>query len=150
MLKKTITYTDYDGKERTEDFYFHLTKAEVIQWLTTNGDYTIDKVLERLTKKSRGRDIIDIFEDLIKRSYGEKSEDGRRFIKSPEVLANFVETEAYSVLFTELVLDANKAAEFFSKILPSDIGDAIDKVQKEHPNATPEELTAIVTGSGTI
>lgn len=149
MFKKTITYTDYDGKERTEDFYFHLTKAEVIQWLTTNGDYTIDKVLDRLTKKSRGRDIMDIFDDLIKRSYGEKSEDGRRFVKNPEILANFVETEAYSVLFTELVLDANKAAEFFSKILPSDIGDAIEKIQKEHPDATPEQLKELVAGSAT-
>ena len=147
MFKKTITYTDYDGKERTEDFYFHLTKAEVIQWLTTNGDYTIDKVLERLTKKSQGRDIINIFEDLIKRSYGEKSDDGRRFVKNPEILANFVETEAYSALFTELVLDANKAAEFFSKILPSDIGDAIEKIHKEHPNATPEQLKELSAGS---
>lgn len=143
MLKKTITYTDYNGQERTEDYYFNLNKAEIIEWLTTAGDYTLDEVLEQMTKKMDVKGIMEAFRDLIYRAYGEKSLDGRRFIKTPEVKANFMETEAYSVLFTELVTDAKKAADFFNAIIPQDIGKEVERIMSEHPNATPEELRAI-------
>lgn len=144
MLKKTITYPDYNGQVRTEDFYFNLNKAEIIEWLTTTGDYTIDEVLTQMSKKMNARGIMEAFRDLIYRAYGEKSLDGRRFIKTPEVKANFMETEAYSVLFTELVTDAKKAAEFFNAIIPTDLGKEVDKIMAAHPNATPEELRQIV------
>ena len=101
MLKKTITYTDYEGVERTEDFYFNLNKAEVIKWLTTSGGYTIDKLLQRLVKEDNAKQVMVIFEDLIKMSYGEKSLDGKRFVKNDELWEAFSQTEAYSELFIE-------------------------------------------------
>lgn len=151
MLKKTITYVDYDDQERTEDFYFNLNKAEIIEWLATKGDYTIDVVLEQMRKKMNARGIMEAFRDLIYRAYGEKSLDGRRFIKTPEVKANFMETEAYSALFTELVTDAQAAADFFNGIIPKNLGDEVKKIMKEHPDATPEELRQIATnGNATV
>lgn len=140
MYKRTITYEDYDGKTRTEDFLFYLTKAEIIKWLTTSGDYTLDKVLMKLTKEQNGQEIMKVFEDLIKMSYGEKSIDGRRFSKSPEILANFVETEAYSILFTELCSDAEKAAAFVNAVIPKDLAAAVAELEKKYPNGIPAEL----------
>lgn len=140
MLKKTITYEDYDSNKRTEDHYFNLNKAEVIKWLTTSGDYTLDKVLERLSTERNGKKIMEIFEDLIHLSYGKKSLDGRKFEKTEEIWNDFYQTEAYSVLFTELVTDAKKAADFVNKIIPKDLADEVEKIIKEHPEGIPDAL----------
>lgn len=140
MYKRTIEFVDYDGQVRKEDHYFHLNKAEVIKWLTTSGDYTLDKVLERLSKERNGKKIMDIFEDLIRRSYGRKSLDGRKFEKTDEIWNDFYQTEAYSVLFTELVTDANKAADFVNRIIPKDLADEITKIIRENPDGIPDEL----------
>lgn len=140
MYKKTITFTDYNGENRTEDFFFNLSKADVIKWLTTSGDYTLDKVLERLSKERNGKKIMEIFEDLIHRSYGQKSIDGRKFEKTEEIWNDFYQTEAYSVLFTELVTDAKKASEFVNKIIPKDLADEVEKIIKDNPDSIPDEL----------
>lgn len=140
MLKKTITYEDYDSNKRIEDHYFNLNKAEVIKWLTTSGDYTLDKVLERLSTERNGKKIMEIFEDLIHLSYGKKSLDGRKFEKTEEIWNDFYQTEAYSVLFTELVTDAKMAADFVNKIIPKDLADEVEKIIKEHPEGIPDAL----------
>lgn len=140
MYKRSITFTDYNGQERTEDHYFNLSKAEVIKWLTTSGDYTLDKVFEKIVAKRNGKEIMKIFDELIYMSYGEKSLDGRRFDKSEEVKKNFMETEAYTVLFTELVTDAKKAAEFINKIIPQDMADSIKEIYEKYPEGIPDEL----------
>lgn len=140
MLKKEITYVDYDGNERTETFYFNLSKAETIQWLTTSGDYTLDKVFLKLAAEKNGKEVMKIFENLIYMSYGEKSLDGRRFIKSEEVKRNFMETEAYSVLFTELVTDAKRASDFMKAILPNDMGSDINRILEENKDGLPAEI----------
>lgn len=140
MYKKTITYTDYDGNKRTEDHYFNLTKAEIIKWLTTSGDYTLDKVFEKLSSERNGREIMNIFEGLITMAYGKKSLDGRRFDKSEEAKRDFLETEAYSVLFSELVTDASKAAEFMNNIIPNELAEEIEKVMKENPEGISAEI----------
>ena len=140
MLKRVIEYVDYDGNPRKEDFYFHLNKAEMIQWLTMSGDYTLDKVMMRLVRERNGRKIMEIIEDIIKRSYGEKSLDGRQFVKSEELTRSFMQTEAYSILFTELVTNGDKAAEFISGIFPKEVTDEIEEAIKNNPNGIPDEL----------
>lgn len=140
MYKRVISYEDFDGNERTEEHYFNLTKAEVVSWLTTEGDYTMDKVLEKLYKENDRKSIMKIFEDLIYMSYGKKSLDGRRFDKSEEVKRDFMETEAYSTLFMELISDASKAAEFVNGIVPKDISEAIGKMVKENADGVPDAL----------
>lgn len=140
MYKKTIAFTDYAGKELTEDFYFNLNKAELIKWLTTSGDYTLDKVLERLSKERNGKKIMEIFEDLIHLSYGRKSLDDRKFEKTEEIWNDFYQTEAYSILFTELVTDAKKAADFVNKIIPRDLADEVEKIIRDNPDGIPDAL----------
>ena len=118
MLKKTITYTDYDGNERTEDFYFNLTKAEVaeMEMSYTGG---MEKMLRKIVAEKDSKRIVEVFKDLILRSYGEKSADGKRFIKNQELRDAFAQTEAYSELFMELASDAEAAAAFVNGILPT-------------------------------
>lgn len=120
MLKKTITYTDYNGLERKEDFYFNLSKAEIATMeMSTEGG-----LAEMITKVVEAKDqvaIIKIFKDLVLNSYGEKSSDGKRFIKSEELSTAFSQTEAYSIIFMELATDAEKAAEFVNGIIPADM-----------------------------
>lgn len=117
MLKKTMTYTDYDGNERTEDFYFNLSKAEIGEMeLSINGG--LEAMLNRIIQERDNAKIVATFKDLILRSYGKKSDDGRRFIKSPELSEEFSQTEAYSDLFMELASNADSAAAFVNGIMP--------------------------------
>lgn len=147
MLKKTITFEDYDGNKRTEDHFFNLNKAEVIKLLSMGGDYTLDKLLSKLSSERNTKKIMEIFEDLIHASYGRKSLDGRRFEKSEEIWKEFSETEAYSILFTELVSDAKIAADFINGILPRDMADEIAKIVKDNPNGIPAEVKDYLVGS---
>lgn len=118
MLKKTITYTDYNGVERTEDFYFNFSKAEIAELeMSTTGGLT--KTIERVVAAQDTAALIKIFKDLVLQAYGEKSADGRRFIKSKELSEGFSQTEAYSILFMELATNAESAAEFMNGIVPA-------------------------------
>lgn len=126
MLKKTITYTDYNGLERTEDFYFNLTKAELVKMeLGTAGG--LGEAMQKIANGMDAPKIVQFFEDFVLTAYGEKSDDGRRFIKNDEVRENFKCTEAYSILFMELSHDADKAAEFLNGIIPKDLADELAK-----------------------
>lgn len=131
MLKKTITYTDFDGNERTEDFYFNLTKAEAMEMeMSTDGGF--HKLLTKIVAEKDTKRIIEHFKDLILRAYGVKSPDGKRFIKNEEIRDSFAQTEAYSVLFMELATNAEASAAFVNGILP-----AITKPNKpDQPPAT--------------
>ena len=120
MYKKVMTYTDYNGEERTEDFYFNLTKAEITEMeLMTDGGLK-DKI-ERITKAKDVPEIIKLFKELILKAYGMKSPDGKRFIKSEKLSEEFSQTEAYSDLFIELATDSGAAAEFVNGIMPNDM-----------------------------
>jgi hypothetical protein len=117
MLKKTITYTDYNGTERTEDFYFNLSKAELMEMeMSTEGGLT--EMIQKIVATQNLPAIIKIFKELILKAYGEKSPDGKRFIKSDELSTAFSQTEAYSQLFMELATDADAAAKFINGITP--------------------------------
>lgn len=149
MLAKTIKFKDYDGQSREETYFFHLNKAETIMWLTTTGEYTLDKVLIRLSEERNGKRIMEVFEDLIHRSYGRKSLDGLQFEKSEEAWLQFKQSEAYSELFTSLVTDAKEASAFVSGILPSDLSKEISKTLRENKDGIPAELQDYVSASTT-
>lgn len=120
MLKKTVTYVDFNGVERTEDFYFNLTKAEVTEMeLSVNGG--LSKMIEEIVKSNDNMRIVNLFKEMVLKAYGEKSEDGRRFIKSEELSKAFSQTEAYSEIFMELALNEGKAADFINGILPANL-----------------------------
>ena len=118
MLKKTISYTDYNGNQRTEDFRFNLTRAEVMEMeLSTTGG--LAEMIERIIAEQNLPEIIKIFKDLILKAYGQVSPDGKRFVKTDELRAEFSQTEAYSILFMELATDAKAAADFVNGIIPA-------------------------------
>lgn len=120
MLKKTITYSDYNGVERTENFYFNLSKAELMEMeLSQAGG--LAEMINKIVAANDAPSIIRVFKDIILKAYGEKSEDGKRFIKSKEISEAFAQTEAYSQLFMELAMDDKAAAEFINGIVPSDV-----------------------------
>ena len=120
MLKKTITYTDYNGVERKEDFYFNLSKAEIMEMeLGTAGGFA--EMIQKIIDAQDGPTIVKIFKDLVLKAYGEKSADGKRFIKSEEISKGFEQTEAYSNLFMELPTDAKAASDFINGIIPVDM-----------------------------
>ena len=120
MLKKTITYEDFDGNKRTEDFYFNLSKAEVLEMeMGISGG--MSQMLNKIIAAQDGGRVIKTFKDIILKAYGEKSPDGKRFIKSEEISTAFSQTEAYSQLFMELATNADAAATFVNSIIPVDI-----------------------------
>lgn len=122
MIKKTITYTDYNGLERKEDFYFNLTEAEVMEMeMSTTGG--LAEMIQKIVNAQDAPAIIKIFKDLVLRAYGEKSADGKRFIKSDEIATAFSQTEAYSILFMRLATDADEAAEFVNGIVPAKLSE---------------------------
>lgn len=125
MLKKTFVYTDYNGIERTEDHYFNLNKAEVMEMeMSTKGG--LAEMIQRIIAAQDAPALIKIFKDLIRKAYGVKSPDGKRFIKNDEVWEEFEQTEAYSQLFMELATDANAASEFINAIVPADLNKQIN------------------------
>lgn len=117
MLKETITYPDYNGNTYTQDFYFNLSEAELAEMqLGVSGGLV--SMYERISSAQDTPAIASEFKKLILMSYGEKSQDGKRFIKSKELSEAFSQTEAYSQLYIELLSDADKASKFFTGILP--------------------------------
>lgn len=132
MLKKKVTYTDYNGVERTEDFYFNLSKAEIMELeLGTTGGFA--EMIQKVVAAQDGPTIVKIFKDLVLKAYGEKSADGKRFVKSDEIATAFSQTEAYSQIFMELATDADAAAKFINGIIPKDMADEVAKQQKNNP-----------------
>lgn len=130
MLKKTVTYTDYNGVERTEDFYFNLTKAEITEMeLSTAGGFA--EMLQKVVAAQDAPSIIKVFKDLVLKAYGEKSPDGKRFVKSEEISTAFSQTEAYSQIFMELATDSKAAAAFVNGIVPGDMKADAAKIAAE-------------------
>lgn len=120
MLVKNITYTDYNGNERTEKFYFNLSKAELIEmeYSATGG---LAQTIEKIVEAQDSPQIMALFKELILKAYGEKSADGKRFMKSKELSEAFSQTEAYVKLFMELATDAKAASDFVNGLIPDDV-----------------------------
>lgn len=137
MIKKTITYTDYNGLERTESYYFNLSKAEVME-MELSADGGMAESIRKIVDAKDAPAIIRVFKDLVLKAYGVKSDDGRRFMKvksdGSRYADEFKETEAYSQIFMELATDAKAAADFVNGIVPSDLAKKAEESQK---NALP-------------
>lgn len=129
MIKKTVTFTDFDGNKRTEDFYFHLTEQELTEWeLSVDGG--LSGVLTRIVNSQDTKTLIGIFKDLLMKSYGVKTPDGRGFVKNEEVLNNFTCTQAFSDIYMELATDDKAAAEFVNGVMPTGLAEKANKEMK--------------------
>jgi hypothetical protein len=132
MLKERMEYTDYNGNKRTEDFYFNLTEAELMEMeLSTSGG--LGDFIQRIIAEQDGKELVKIFKDLILKSVGKKSLDGKRFEKNDVIREEFAQTEAYSDLFMKLATDADAAARFVNGIMPSKYANAGNNVVSEIP-----------------
>lgn len=132
MLKKTVTYVDFNGTERTEDLYFNLTKAELVE-LEVGVDGGMKEMLQKIIAENDRKRIYEYFKRIVLMSYGEKSLDGRRFVKSEEIRNGFAPTEAFSNIVMELSKDANAAGAFINGIMPKELSDAV-AAQKQADN----------------
>ena len=125
MLKKTITYTDFEGNQRTEDHYFNLSKSELMRMeLSTEGG--LGKKLESIAASENVPKLIEMFEMLIKSSYGVKSDDGKKFIKNDKITEEFINSAAYDELFMSLITNTDEAITFFKSIMPGDVQSSMD------------------------
>lgn len=131
MLKKTVAYEDFDGHQRTEDYYFNLTSAEITEMeLSMNGG--LSQLLEKILKENDNKQIIEYFKKIVLMSYGKKSLDGRQFVKNDQIREEFASTAAYSEIFMELATDAEAAAAFVNGIMPKK---ALEKAKTFQPVA---------------
>lgn len=133
MFKKTIKYTDYNGEERKEDFYFNLNKAELLE-MQLSMDGGLKAFLEEIIQTKSTPKLVEMFKKIIMMSYGEKSADGKHFMKSDEIRQKFECSEAYSELFMELATDSDSAAEFVNALLPAGFKPdeaEVEKIRKE-------------------
>ena len=130
MYKRTLTFKDFNGNERTEDFYFHFSKAELME-MEMAKEGGLQNYVEKIVQTQDTPELLKIFKELLLKSYGEKSLDGRKFVKSPELSESFSQTEAYSMLFMELATDDAKAAEFINNVIPSDLQAEVAKIEAE-------------------
>ena len=128
MIKKTITYTDYNGVEHSEDFYFNISRAEMIEMqYGTTGGYS--EMIQAMVKADDVPALTATFTNFIKKAYGEKSLDGKRFMKSEEISDAFVQTEAYSELLMELLTNTDSAIAFINGCFPTDIAKSINDIE---------------------
>lgn len=141
MLKKTITYTDFNGEEVKEDFFFHLSKAELIE-LEMSHNEGLSTALQNIIDANDGKAIMDEMKKIIMMSYGKKSTDGKRFIKNQNLREEFASSEAYSTLFVELVTDADAATIFMDGIIPAGVEEMAEKISKlNEPKPDPTIVT---------
>jgi hypothetical protein len=146
LLKKSITYDTFNDETITEDFYFHLSEADLVEMEMSHAG-GLKQHLEQIVASGDGAAIIFEFKTLIMKAYGKKSDDGKRFLKTEELRQDFLSSRAYSKLFMELATDANKAAEFVNAIVPVNLEQDLAKLQKpdgQQPQIlTPAEVEAM-------
>lgn len=134
MLKKTITYKNlFDDSEITEDFWFHLSAPEAVK-LELSAKGGISDKLKKIVESGDAREILETFESILEAAYGRRSEDGKRFEKSPSLWEEFKQTNAYEKLFFELVTDATASSAFVKGILPADLLTQAAKKNEETPS----------------
>ena len=131
MYKITETYTDYDDNQRTEDFYFNYSEAELtdLQFSVSGG---LAGMIDKIIKTNDMPKLVELFRELIQKAYGQKSNDGRRFMKSPELTKEFTETVAYSQIYMRLATDSKAAQEFINKVVPKSMKDKMQQANQQN------------------
>lgn len=141
MLKRTMTTVDFGGTERTEEYYFNLTRAEIMEMeLNTEGGFV--QMIDRISAAKSQLELAKLFKQIICKSYGVLSPDGRKFIKNDAILADFMATQAYSDLYYKLASDADEASAFFEGILPEDV----KAEMKENPQTNTQPGLMVLEG----
>lgn len=130
MIKKTVTYTDFNGNERTEEFYFHFSEPEILDMETSTEEGYFSTTIRNIIDAKDGLKLSVHMKDLILKAYGVKSPDGKRFIKSNEISEEFSQTEAFSTIFMELITDDKAASEFVNVLVPKSFAKIVNEQKK--------------------
>ena len=138
MYKKNITYTDFNGDERTDVFYFNLSDAEILELQVSYGG-DMSRIMRNMLEKRDAKGLLGIITDLIRASYGEKSSDGKRFMKNQEVKDSFVTTDAYSKLVLELLNDEKEFEKFMTNVIPAAKREALNEMIRKHEQEQADE-----------
>lgn len=131
MIKKTVTYVDFNDTEKTEDLYFHMTQPELVK-LSVSKEGGFERYLQRIIQTENMKEIVDTLDEVIRLTYGEKTVDGR-FEKSPEILKKFVSSEAYNTVFMEVAQSTEAAAEFINGVIPKNLKNQVEENLKQMP-----------------
>lgn len=140
MIKKTVTYHDYNGTQRTEDFYFDLSQDKIVE-MAVSKDGGIEEFLKRIIQTKDQQEIVRMFREYLRLTYGEKSDDGKYFVQNDEVFEKFKSTRAYEKIFMELAFNADAAAEFVNQTIPDDLAKKVAQYRGE----TRQESRLILT-----
>lgn len=143
MYVKNVKYEDYNGEEKEEVLRFHMNKPEVLDWALQDGNASLEQVIMRIIEKRNTKDMMKAFEDLIDRSYGEKTTDGR-FEKDEDILKRFKSSAAYPEFFMLIASDADEAVKFLKGIMPSDISDAIEEATQNGAAGLPDNIRELL------
>lgn len=134
MYSRKVKYEDYDGNQREDECFFNLNKAELLE-LQMSWDGGLEKVLEKIVAEHDQKRMIEMFKMIMLKSYGQKSLDGKRFIKNAQITEEFTQTEAYSELFMLFATDADAASEFINGIIPKSLVEEVQKQELENKNS---------------
>lgn len=143
MYKKNITYTDFNGDERTDAFYFNLSDAEILDLQVSYGG-DMSRIMSNMLEKHDAKGLLGIITDLILTSYGEKSNDGKRFMKNQEIRDGFVTTDAYSKLVLDLLNDEKEFEKFMTNVIPSAKREALTDIIRKREQGETEEPENVV------
>ena len=138
MYKKTITYKDYDGKERTEEHYFNLDEGELMEmYMSVPGGYPA--MLQRVVNEQSEPELFKIFKEIVVKSYGEKTGDGKYFLKEDDdgrpLVRKFLQSKAYSALMMEFMTKTQSFTDFANQIIPADMAKKYGPGAETSPNA---------------
>lgn len=145
MIKQDIKFDDLDGNEVEETFYFHLSRAEISKWALSHEDGDLQEYLTRIVQIEDKKEIIRLFDEIVSMSIGKQSEDRRRFLKSPEITSEFMQSGAYDKFFMRLLTDTGFSIEFINGVMPKDLNEGVKDVelQKEEPAKTLDDYTQL-------
>lgn len=127
MIKKTVTYTDFNGNQRTEDCYFHFSEPEILDMETSTEEGYFTTTIREIIDAKDGLKLSVHMKDIMLKAYGIKSPDGKRFIKSKEISEEFAQTEAFSTIFMELITDDKAAADFVNVLVPKSFAKIVNE-----------------------
>jgi len=139
MIKKTVTYEDFNGEKKTKELWFHFSESEITnEELTTEGG--LYNTIRKMTEEQDRIMLAKLFRQIILKSYGEKSADGERFMKSQEIMDNFEHSAAYDALYMELATDTQKVSDFVKGTLPKNLAARVDEELAKNPQLTLPEV----------
>lgn len=123
MISKTLTYLDFNGDKHTREFWFHLSVPEITKLQFKDKDQTMFDALVKMTEEENAREVLDLLETMVRAAVGQRSENGARLTKNDDIRAELFETEAYSVLFEQLLQDPDEVARFLQGVLPKSLAE---------------------------